>query len=159
MTGLAVPQSEPLRCNTNRSLISPFNKGSQRPRLARTRAGFLFWDDLRIDHFVMAITSAEAIVRYMLGFSWVESPMNGRTQMRKTSSFAVCPKCGAAVRSEACWSCNGTAASWTSVCENCGGRGQLLLCPNRTCHSPPPPDYWRGLEGQLSNPFLCRRHP
>src|SRR5262249_44114076 len=35
----------------------------------------------------------------------------------------------------------------------------ILLCPNRACHSPPPPDYWRGSEGQLSNPFRCRRHP
>jgi len=49
--------------------------------------------------------------------------------MRKISLFAVCPECGAAVRSEACWSCNGTAASWISVCEECGGRGQLSLCP------------------------------
>src|SRR6516162_4882753 len=79
--------------------------------------------------------------------------------MRKISLFAVCPECGAALCSEACWSCDGTAASWITICEECGGRGQLLLCPNRACHSPPPPDYWRGSEGQLSNPFRCRRHP
>src|SRR5499427_2944390 len=72
--------------------------------------------------------------------------MNGRTQMRN-SLFAVCPECGAALCSEPCWSCDGTAASWISICEECGGRGQLLLCPNRACHSPPPPDYWRGSEG------------
>src|SRR5262245_44089282 len=62
---------------------------------------------------------------------------------------------GAALCSEACWSCDGTAASWISICEECGGRGQLLLCPNRARHSPAPPDYWRGSEGQLSNPFRC----
>ena len=34
---------------------------------------------------------------------------------------------------------NGTAASWISVCGECGGRGQLnYSCPNRACHSPPP---------------------
>src|SRR5215510_10743247 len=84
--------------------------------------------------------------------------MNGRTQMRN-SLFAVCPECGAALCSEPCSSCDGTAASWISICEECGGRGQLLLCPNRACHSPPPPDYWRGSEGQLSNPFQIGRDP
>jgi hypothetical protein len=78
--------------------------------------------------------------------------MNGRTQMRKTSLVAVCPECGVALCSEPCWSCDGTAASWISICEECGGRGQLLLCPNRACHSPPPPDFWRASRGQLSNP-------
>src|SRR5262252_9840814 len=73
--------------------------------------------------------------------------MNGRTQMRKISLFAVCPECGATLCSERCWSCDGTAASWITICEECGGGGQLLLCPNRACHSPPPPDYWRGSEG------------
>jgi len=79
--------------------------------------------------------------------------------MRKISLLAVCRECGAALCSEACWSCDGTAASWISICEECGGRGQLLLCPNRARHSPAPPDYWRSSEGQLSNPFRCRRHP
>ena len=55
--------------------------------------------------------------------------------MRKISLFAVCPECGAAVRSEACGACNGTAASWISVCEECGGRG--------SCD--PPPLKWSDL--------------
>ncbi len=80
--------------------------------------------------------------------------------MRKISLFAVCPECGAALRPEACWSCDGTAASWISTCEECSGTGQLLLCPNWACHSPRPPNqetsaYWRGSEGQFSNPFYC----
>jgi hypothetical protein len=84
--------------------------------------------------------------------------------MPEISLFAVCPECGAALSSEACWSCDGTAASWISICEECGGRGQLLLCPNRACHSPRLPnrevaDYWRGSGGQVSNPFHCRLHP
>jgi hypothetical protein len=84
--------------------------------------------------------------------------------MRKISLFAVCPECGAALCSEACWSCDGTAPSWISNCEECGGRGQLLLCPNRACHFPPLPnqeaaDYWCGSGGQVSNPFHCRLHP
>src|SRR5262249_43659312 len=61
--------------------------------------------------------------------------------------------------SEACWSCDRTAPSWISVCEERGGRDQLLLCPNQASHSPPPPDYWRGSDGQFSNPFCCTRHP
>src|SRR5215471_14319397 len=65
--------------------------------------------------------------------------MNGRTQMRKISLFAVCPECGATLCSERCWSCDGTAASWITICEECGGGGQLLLCPNRACRSQPPP--------------------
>ena len=51
--------------------------------------------------------------------------MNGRTQMRKISLLAVCRECGAALCSEACWSCDGTAASWISVCEECSGQRSI----------------------------------
>jgi hypothetical protein len=73
-----------------------------------------------------------------------------------------CPECGEALCSRACRSCEGAAASWFSICEECGGRAQLLSCPNRASHAPSPCNrgmaersYWFGREGQLSNPFLC----
>jgi hypothetical protein len=72
-----------------------------------------------------------------------------------------CAECGAALCSRTCRSCAGTAGSWFSICEACGGRAQLLSCPNEVSHVPSPTDrdtaernYWYGREGQLSNPFL-----
>jgi hypothetical protein len=71
-----------------------------------------------------------------------------------------CPSCRTALRPEACWSCAGTTGSWFFICEECGGSGRLLTCPNRAFHRPLPPhpggtgwDYWHGPEGQFSNPF------
>jgi hypothetical protein len=74
-----------------------------------------------------------------------------------------CRECGLPLCSEKCWSCHGAASSWDYLCEECGGRGQLLLCPRRAHHSPPLPSqraaersYWNDSEGQISNPFYCR---
>ena len=75
----------------------------------------------------------------------------------------LCLECGAALRSEACCACAGTASSWF-ICEECGGKGQLLVCPDRASHSLPPADqraaewnYWHGPpERQSSNPFFCK---
>src|SRR5215510_7306165 len=113
----------------------------------------------------MVITSAEAIVRHVAPHKIALSSRmcgcaHGTTQMPKIGLLEVCPECGAALSSEACWSCDGTAASWSSICEECGGRGQLLLCPNRACHSPPREvaDYWRDSGGQLFI-FLMIRPP
>jgi hypothetical protein len=65
-----------------------------------------------------------------------------------------CPECGVALLSEACCWCDGAAVSAFFICEECGGRGQLLLCPNRASHFPPPPNqevagwnYWHGSGG------------
>jgi hypothetical protein len=75
----------------------------------------------------------------------------------------LCLECGAALCSEACRACAGPASSWF-ICEECGGKGQLLLCPNRASHSLPAPDqraaewnYWHGPPArQSSNPFFCK---
>ncbi len=65
--------------------------------------------------------------------------------------------------SEACWSCHGAAPSWACMCEECGGSGQLILCPDRARHSSstvgPRMDgrnYWDASDGQCSNPFHCK---
>ena len=42
-----------------------------------------------------------------------------------------CPECGLPLCSEKCGSCHGAAPSWDYLCEECGGRGELLLCPRR----------------------------
>src|SRR5215470_8569451 len=113
----------------------------------------------------MVITSAEAIVRHVAPHRIALSSRmcgcaHGTTQMPKIGLLAVCPECGAALSSEAFWSCDGTAASWTSVCEEFVGRCDLLLCPNRACHSSPREvaDYWCDSRGQVSSPFHCRPH-
>ena len=51
LTGLAVPQSQPLRCNTNKSpQFFAFNKGSQRPRPPDSGGVFVFRNEkLRAD--------------------------------------------------------------------------------------------------------------
>ena len=71
----------------------------------------------------------------------------------------ACPECGAALCSKTCWSCGGTPPSWFCICEECGGRGQLLVCP--ACLSPPQGaaerNYWCGSVGQFSDPFYCRQ--
>jgi hypothetical protein len=56
-----------------------------------------------------------------------------------------------------CWACGGAPPSWFCVCEECGGRGQLLE------RSAPPQgaaeiNYWRNSVGQFSNPFRSREH-
>ena len=75
----------------------------------------------------------------------------------------LCLECGAALCSEACRACAGPVSSWF-ICEECGGKGQLFLCPNRASHSLPAPDqraaewnYWHGPPArQSSNPFFCK---
>jgi hypothetical protein len=74
-----------------------------------------------------------------------------------------CPECGLPLCSEKCGSCHGAASSWDYLCEECGGRGELLLCPRQAHHAPPVPSqreawrsYWSDSEGQISNPFYCR---
>jgi hypothetical protein len=72
-----------------------------------------------------------------------------------------CRECGLPLCSEKCWSCHGAASSWDYLCEECGGRGQLLLCPRRAHHSPPLPSqraaersYWIG--GANQQPILLQ---
>jgi predicted amidophosphoribosyltransferase len=74
-----------------------------------------------------------------------------------------CLDCGAVMVSETCWSCHGAAPSWACMCEECGGNGQLILCPDRARHSSstagPRMDgrnYWDASDGQCSNPFHCK---
>jgi hypothetical protein len=71
-----------------------------------------------------------------------------------------CPECGTALCSNTCWSCGGTPPSWFCMCEECGGRGQLLVCP--ACLPPPrgaaERNYWCGSAGQFSDPFCGREH-
>ena len=74
-----------------------------------------------------------------------------------------CPECGAPLRSEACWSCDGAAASPFFMCDECGDKGQVPLCPNRASHLSPWPNqemancnYWFGSAGQYGNPFRSR---
>jgi hypothetical protein len=77
------------------------------------------------------------------------------------SDVVSCAECGAALRSRTCRSCAGTAGSWFCICEACGGRPELLSCPNEASHASwlmardtAERNYWCGREGQLSNPFL-----
>ncbi len=88
-----------------------------------------------------------------------------RTSQKGAARNGVpCVDCGAAMASEACWSCHGAAPSWAYMCEECGGSGQLILCPDRARHSPSTPgprmdrarSYWDASDGQCSNPFHCR---
>ena len=75
-----------------------------------------------------------------------------------------CPECGAPLRSEACCSCDGAAAFAFFICDECGGRGRLLLCPNRASHFSPSPDqgmadwnYWYGSVGATHSVAECVR--
>lgn len=76
----------------------------------------------------------------------------------------LCVECGEAVRSEACFACTGAVSSGLFICEECGGKGELQLCPNRASHALPPADqgaaernYWHGPPArQSSNPFFCK---
>jgi hypothetical protein len=56
-----------------------------------------------------------------------------------------CPECGLPLCSEKCGSCHGAAPSWDYICEECGGRGELLLCPRQAHHSPALPSQRAGM--------------
>lgn len=57
-------------------------------------------------------------------------------QGRAARSGDHCPQCGVVMGAEACWSCHGATPSWVCICEECGGSGQVILCPDRARHSP-----------------------
>ena len=46
-----------------------------------------------------------------------------------------CAECGAPLRSDACWSCDGAAASPFFMCDECGDKGQSPCVPTEllTC--------------------------
>jgi hypothetical protein len=52
-----------------------------------------------------------------------------------------------------CWACGGAPPTWSSVCEQCGGRG--VISPHEEMKTVER-DYWLGSTGQFSNPFRSR---
>jgi hypothetical protein len=81
----------------------------------------------------------------------------------RASNAARCPQCTAALCVQTCRACNGVAATCFFLCEECGGEGQVFVCPNQAAHGAPASreteeqEYWRGRLGQFSNPFRSAR--
>jgi hypothetical protein len=76
----------------------------------------------------------------------------------------LCLECGEALRAEACFACSGAASSWFFICQECGGAGEVRLCPNRASHALPTDEqavaewnYWHAPPvRQSNNPFFCK---